>query len=55
MTLLGINNLKDSVIKIEEMAKETKVPSLELQLNVMEFVQACREIIDDLAEELKKY
>ncbi len=55
MTLLGINELKDSAIHIEELAKQTKAPSLELQLNVMEFTQACREIINDLAEELKKY
>jgi PAS domain S-box-containing protein len=55
MTLLGLDRLKDSVVQIEELAKSTQTPSLELQLNVMEFVQACREIIDDLAEELQKY
>ena len=55
MTLLGINELKDSAIHIEELAKGTTAPSLELQLSVMEFSQACREVINDLAEELKKY
>lgn len=55
MTLLGISELKDSAIHIEELAKQTKAPSLELQLSVLEFSQVCREIIDDLAEELKKY
>lgn len=55
MTLLGINHLKDSAIQIEERAKKSKAPSLELQLNVMEFTQTCREIISDLTEELKKF
>ena len=55
MTLLGINELKDSAMHIEELAKGTTSPSLELQLSVMEFSQACREVINDLAEELKKY
>lgn len=55
MTLLGINHLKDSAVQIEELAKSNKVPVLELQLNVMEFTQTCRDIISDLGEELKKF
>lgn len=55
MTLLGINHLKDSAVQIEDLAKNTKAPSLELQLNVLEFIQTCREIISDLEDELRKF
>jgi HPt (histidine-containing phosphotransfer) domain-containing protein len=55
MTLLGINRLKDLAVQIEELAKSGKVPILELQLNVMEFTQTCRDIVSDLVEELKKF
>ncbi len=55
MTLLGINHLKDSAVQIEELAKNGKGSSLELQLNVVEFTQTCRDIISDLTEELKKF
>lgn len=55
MTLLGIDQLKERAIKIEESAKNSKVPTLELQINVMEFTQTCRDIISDLTEELKKF
>lgn len=55
MTLLGIDHLKESAIQIESLAKNNKAPSLELQVNVMEFTQTCRDIISDLAEELKKF
>jgi PAS domain S-box-containing protein len=55
MTLLGINHLKDLAVQIEGLAKIGKAPILELQLNVMEFTQTCRDIISDLVEELKKF
>lgn len=55
MTLLGIDHLKESCIRIESLAKSSKAPSLDLQLNVSEFTQTCRDIISDLTEELKKF
>lgn len=55
MTLLGIDHLKESAVQIESIAKNSKAPSLELQLNVVEFTQTCRDIISDLEEELKKF
>lgn len=55
MTLLGINHLKNSAVQIEELAKSGKVPILELQLSVMEFTQTCRDIVNDLGEELKRF
>ncbi len=53
MTLLGINHLKETAVHIEELAKSNQSPTLELQLNVMEFIQTCKDIIDELSEELK--
>lgn len=55
MTLLGIEHLKESAVQIESLAKNNKAPSLELQVNVMEFTQTCRDIVSDLAEELRKF
>lgn len=55
MTLLGIDHLKESAMQIENTAKNSKAPSLELQLNVMEFTQTCRDIISDLTEELRNF
>lgn len=54
MTLLGIDHLKEAAIRIEERAKNNEAPTLELQLNVSEFTQTCRDIILELREELKK-
>lgn len=54
MTLLGINRLKETAIQIEELAESSTSPTLELQLNVMEFIQTCKDIIADLTEELKR-
>jgi PAS domain S-box-containing protein len=54
MTLLGIKNLKETAVQIEELAKNSTSPTLELQLNVMEFIQTCKDIIADLTEDLKK-
>jgi PAS domain S-box-containing protein len=54
MTLLGIHHLKETTVSIEELAKSSSAPTLELQLNVMEFIQTCKDIIADLTEELKK-
>lgn len=55
MTLLGINHLRDLAVQIEDLAKNTNVPILELQLNVVEFTQTCRDIINDLTEELTNF
>jgi HPt (histidine-containing phosphotransfer) domain-containing protein len=55
MTLLGINHLKELAVQIEVLAKNSKTPTLELQLNVMEFTQNCRDIISDLGKELKMF
>ncbi|HET9054106.1 MAG TPA: ATP-binding protein, partial [Cyclobacteriaceae bacterium] len=55
MTLLGIDPLKDLAVQIEELAKKSKAPSLELQLHVVEFTQTCLDIINDLTGELRRF
>jgi PAS domain S-box-containing protein len=52
MTLLGLNQLKETAVHIEELSKSNNGSTIELQLNVREFVQTCRDVIIDLTEEL---
>jgi PAS domain S-box-containing protein len=52
MTLLGINHLKDAAVAIEEHAKSSTPSIAQLSTNVKKFVESCREVIEDLQQEL---
>ncbi len=53
MTLLGINHMKDAAVKIENIAKSETPAEADLAVKTNKFINTCREIIDDLADELK--
>ena len=50
LTLLGIHQLKDSAIQIEEMANKKITPTVILQVN--KFTQTCRKVIEELTKTL---
>lgn len=52
MTLLGINGLKDAAVKIEEQSKSDNPSILQLTSDVNKFVQTCREVLEDLEQEV---